>query len=106
MARPWPFTAIDSHTKPRSAWPYSHISPAMGEQKFLNGAYSFLAGKIRTTSRDLLAVMDYAAPEFREAIVSGNDLSLLEIKSKYPHALKEIVQFIQHPEMNKDIFTI
>ena len=52
----WPVTVLDFHEVPRQTWPMSHIKPAMGELKFLNWAWSFLASKVKIACRDFLAI--------------------------------------------------
>lgn len=101
----WPFTDLCFHKVPRCAWPMSHVKPAMGEQKFLNWAYSFLAGKIRNTCRDFVAVLKAAGEDMKAAILKGEDLTLLEIESQFK-TISEVVQFLQHPPMNGDIFKV
>ena len=103
----WPFTPILFHPIPRQVWPMSHLKPAMGELKFLNWAYSFLAGKIRTTSRDFVACLKGAAEELKDQILHGQDLTFLEIEQMGGNRMiSEVVQFLQHPPMQGDIIMV
>jgi hypothetical protein len=102
---PWPFTELDFHTIPRKVWPMSHVKPAMGEQKFLDWAYSFIAGKIRTTCRDLIAYpKDYE--EIAEALKSSGDLGLIPVEVQQGGTVKGMLEFIQHAAMNGDIWRV
>lgn len=101
----WPMSPLYFHEVPRCPWPMSHFKPAMGELKFLNWAYSFLAGKMRTTCRDFIAIAKSAGPEIKDAILNGKDLTLLEIEAAHG-TISEIVQFLQHPAMNGDIWKV
>jgi hypothetical protein len=101
----WPFTEIVFHEVPRSVWPMGHFKPALGEMKFLNWAYSFLASKMRTTSRDFIVVAKSAAEEIKSAMQGGRDLTILEITGE-EHDIKNVVQFLQHPEFNGDLFKV
>jgi hypothetical protein len=101
----WPFTPISFHWIPRCVWPMSHVAPAMGELKFLNWAYSFLAGKIRTTCRDFLAVKKAAGEEIKTTILNGEDLALIEIEQAHG-TINDVVAFLQHPAMQGDIFKV
>lgn len=103
--RTWPFTEISFHHTPRQMWPVSHIKPAMGQLKFLNWAYSFLMGKIRTTCRDFIAVLKRASPETKLAIQKGLDLTIMEIDEANGE-IEKVIQFLQHPPMNRDIFSV
>lgn len=102
----WPFTPIIFHEVPRCPWPQSHMKPAMGELKFLNWAYSFLASKIAITSRDFLACPKSVAEEFKDAIVSGKDLELIEIEELHGKKIEEIISFLQHPQFNGDVWKV
>ena len=102
----WPFTPIAFHKVPRCPWPQSHMKPAMGELKFLNWAYSFLASKIGTTSRDFLACPKSVAEEFKDAILYGKDLELLEIEDIHGKKIEEVISFLQHPQFNGDIWKV
>ena len=101
----WPVTMIAFHPIPRQVWPMSHLKPAMGEMKFLNWAYSFLASKVRTTCRDFIAILKSAGEDVKNTLLHGNDLELIEIEPTHK-AINEVVQFLQHPGMNRDILTI
>lgn len=101
----WPVSVLDFHVVPNCPWPLSHLKPAFGELKFLNWAMSFLAGKVRTTSRDFLVCLKSAAEEIKEAILKNEDLQLLEITSDHKD-IREIVQFLNHPPMNGDILNV
>ena len=101
----WPVAILDFHPVPGQPWPMSHIKPGLGELKFLNWSYSFLAGKIRNTTRDFIAVLKQAGEELKTSILEGKDLTLLEIDGQYK-TIGEVVQFLQHPSMNGDIFRV
>ena len=103
----WPVKPIVFHEKPNSVWPVSHIKPALGELRFLNWAYSSVASKIRTTSRDFVAILKAAGEELKHTIQRGGDLSVLEIETAMgTRSIGEIVQFLQHPPFNGDIWTV
>jgi hypothetical protein len=102
----WPFTPLIFHRVPRKVWPMSHFKPAMGELKFLNWAYSFVASRIQKSCRDLVAVLKSAGDEIKRAITSGKDLELIQIEESHGKTIGEIVQFLQQPEMNGDIWRV
>lgn len=101
----WPVSPLDFHTVSNSPWPVSHLKPAFGELMFINWAMSFLAGKMRTTSRDFIACLKSASEEVKEAILRNEDLQLIEITSDHK-SIAEVVQFLNHPPMNTDILTV
>jgi hypothetical protein len=106
IADRWPFTPFIFHEVPRQIWPMSHLRPALGELCFLNYVYSFLAGKIRSTCRDFLAIKKSAGEELVETIINGQDLSLVRMDAATGGAINEIVQFLQHPAVNGDIWKL
>lgn len=101
----WPFTCIDFHPIPRKVWPMSHIKPGMGELKFLNWAYSFLAGKVRTASRDFIAIAKSAGEEVKDRIKHGADYTIIEIEQIH-ESIDKVVKFLQHPEFNGEIYKV
>ena len=101
----WPVTPIDLHPLFDSPWPMNHLKPALGEQNFLDWAYSFLASKVKNTSRDFIAVLKSAGEEIREQIERGGDLSILELDATNK-SVSELIQFFQHPPMNQDLTNI
>lgn len=102
----WPFTPIVFHERPRKVWPMSHFKPGMGELKFLNWMMSFLAGKIKTACRDILAVKKSLSDELVETILHGTDYELIKIDEAHPGTINEMVQFIQHPAFHGDIWRV
>ena len=103
----WPFTPFIFHEVPRSVWPMSHFKPGLGELKFLNWAYSLVASKIRTTCRDFIAVKKAVSEEIKTAIQSGKDLSILEMEMDVGDGeVKKVVEFLQHPAWNGDIWKV
>lgn len=101
----WPFAATVFHERPGKLWPMSHMKPALGELKFLNWAYSFVASKIRVTSRDFIAIKKSVGEQLKTAILHGSDLELLEIEADHG-TISECVQFLQHPAFNSDIWLV
>lgn len=101
----WPFTPVIFHERPNKLWPMSHMKPALGELKFLNWCYSFVASKIKTTARDFIAIKKSLAEELRTAVLHGQDLELLEIDAAHG-TISEAVQFLQHPTFNSDIWKV
>lgn len=102
----WPWTEFVFHDVPRHLWPMSHLKPALGELQFLNWAYSFIAARVRLSGRDFLAIMDGVGEDLVDTILHGKDMTLLKIKEHFGKSINEIVTFLQHPEMNKDIFAV
>jgi len=75
----WPVEIFEFHKIPRQIWPMSHLKPGLGELKFLNWAYSFLASKMPTWGRNFLAMPKSLSEKNKTAINSGSDLTILEM---------------------------
>jgi hypothetical protein len=102
----WPFVPISFHSVPNDPWPLSHLAPGMGELKFLNWLYSYIAGKIRITCRDFIAILEESSSAVQDAIVRGTDFEIFKIKGSQGKSINEIVQFLQHPQWNNDIWKV
>ena len=102
----WPVTVLDFHPIPGCPWPQAHMKPGLGELRFLNWAMSFLASRIRITSRVFIAIAEHAAEEIRDDIENGGDLTILPLKANINKDINEIIQFLKHPEVNQDIWKI
>lgn len=100
----WPMEFMRFHDIPNDPWPMSHLAPAMGELKFLNWFYSFIAGKVLITSRDFIAVKAAASEAVKAAMKSGSDLSVIELKAS-DGKVSDLVEFLSHPAINQDVFT-
>jgi hypothetical protein len=102
----WPCVPYYIHEKPDDPWPVSHLSPAMGEMKFLNWFFTKMVNKIRTTSRDLIAVSDQLSQELEDALAEGDDLAIIRFEGLGGKSIKELIEFLQHPQWNKDLFQV
>jgi len=82
------------------------MKSGLGELKFLNWAFSFLAGRMRHTSRLFIAVNEAMDDEQRDAIENGGDLTVLPFKGLINKNISELVQFLQCPEINSDMWNV
>jgi len=103
---PWPFSYLAFHERPRKVWPMSHLKPGMGELSFLNWAFSFLADKVKNTSRDFVATARSLDEETKANLLGGRDLTLLEFEKIQGGSISDVIQFLQHPPFNKDIIQV
>jgi hypothetical protein len=102
----WPMQPLWFHRVPRQLWPMSHFWPAMGELKALNWLYSMIISKVGLTCRDFIAMLKSASPDIKEAILHGRDLTYISIDATGNQNINEIVQFLQHPTMNADVWRV
>lgn len=102
----WPFADLSFHAVPNDPWPMSHLAPGMGELKFLNYMWSFMAGKIRITCRDFIAILEEAGEDVRELLLRGTDFEIIKIKGSSGKSIQDLVQFLQHPPFQTDMWRI
>lgn len=102
----WPCTLLDFYWKPRSVWPTSPLSPGLGELKFINTMVSHLCSRIWNSSRDFWAVNKSALPDLRTILEDGNDQVIIELGSSIGDDINKVVQILQQPQTNIDVWTI
>lgn len=105
-SHPWPFAPLDFHEVPRCVWPASHVQPALGYQRFLNWAMSFLASKVYRTSRDGIAVNKGCEESYRKGLFGGKDLFIVEKSQGHTGTSTEGHEYIQFPPMNQDLLGV
>jgi hypothetical protein len=101
----WPVTTLVFHEVPNRLWPMAHMKPALGELKFINWVYSFLASKIRIASRDFLVLSKSLADDAKRAIKHGPDYTVIEVE-KLHEDIDKVVKFLQHPTFNPEIYKV
>jgi hypothetical protein len=101
----WPVTLLSFHWKPGKLWPISHLKPGIGELKFINWAWSFLAQKVRIASRDFIAIAKAAGEDLKEKIKHGGDYTILEVEA-LQGSIDSVVKFLQHPGFNPEIYKV
>lgn len=102
----WPCTILGFHWSPDNPYPVSPLRPGLGELKFLNWAMSFLAGKIKTTCRDFIVFLKSAEANLKKQVLEGKDLTTLEIDGDMHSDIRNVVSFLQHAPINRDLYTI
>lgn len=103
---PWPFAPLGFHSVPRSPWFSAHITPVMGLQKCYNWILSFLMGRARITSRNLIVVPKSLEEDVKQRILWGRDLELIEIEATHQGTLQQLVNFLNMPNVNGDIWKL
>jgi hypothetical protein len=101
----WPVSFFSFHWRPGKLWPMSHLKPGLGELKFLNWAYSFLAAKVRVSARDFVAIAKSAGEELKEIIKHGSDFTVITLEQALG-PINQVVQFLQHPGFNPELYNV
>ena len=105
----WPVACLDFYPRlgkygvPASAWPRAPMAPGLGELTYINMFMSHLAGRVWSSSRDFIAVLESASQYVEPALTSGADLAIIKLPEIHK-AIDEVLKFVQQPQVNKDAF--
>ncbi len=105
-ANGWPFTPLTFHRVPGHVWPMSHFKPGLGELKWLTWAMSFLANKVRTSCGTIIAVLQAAGEDLKNALKTNSDNKVVELQAILGRNINDIVSFLQQPEFHADIWKV
>lgn len=101
----WPCAILDFYRRPKFAWPIAPLGPGLGELMYLNVFISHLAGRIRSSTRDFIAVLESASAHLEPVLRGGSDLAILKIPGIFKD-VKNAVSFLQQPQVNADAWHI
>lgn len=103
---PWPFEELDFYPRIDGPWATSPLESAIPLQAFLDHAYSFLMDRIKTTCRDFWLVSSDADPKLEKLLMEGMDQEIVKIKGAAGQGLRNLVDVLSHPSVNRDLFEI
>ena len=101
----WPCSLLDFYPHPDRPWPIAPLAPGLGELKAINVLMAHLCNRIWMSSRTLIGVLESAGDKLKQALATGRDLAIFPIE-EIGNSVAETIQFLQHPEVNKDVWTI
>jgi len=103
----WPCAVLDFYKEPKSPYPVAPLKPGLGELTALNIIVSHLVGRIRSSSRDFVAVLESQAKAVEGPLRNGEDLSIILLKGATGDVdINKVVQFLQQPQTNFDVWKI
>lgn len=100
----FPVAVLDFYPKPNSPWPIAPLAMGLGELTFLNVMMSLLCNRVYSSSRDIIAYMKSAASQVENQLKSGEYQCFIEINDQMQKSIGEMVQFLQQPSVNYDVF--
>lgn len=101
----WPVAILDFYRIGGSAWPVAPLSPCLGELTALNVLMSALVEQGYENRKSYIAYLA-SAKKYVEAALKGSDNpALIELNETAVASIDKAIQFLNRPDMNKDILT-
>ena len=102
---PWPATTLDFLPDPDSAWAISPLKNALPYQIYLDRAYTWLMSRMGVTSRSIAVVSKELSGRLKDAMVSDDDLALVEIDGKAID-VREHIYMLEMPEIKSEAIAV
>jgi hypothetical protein len=103
---PWPCTVLDYFPNSENPWSTSPLKGALPLLVFLDHAWSFLLGRVRATSRDIILVASALEQEVWDAIESGVDQETVAVSLETLEDITKLIHVIQFPELRAEFFNV
>lgn len=101
----WPCTELGYYESPDHIWPIPLIKPAIGEIRFVNWCFSFLADKVAVSCKNYLAVAKQAMEEFRQQSAGQyGPFAILELSHNSGEDINKIITWLQPPPFDENIW--
>lgn len=103
--RDWPTTELYFKENPRKKWPPSIFKHLLGQIRFVNWSFSFLADKVAASATEYIGVMKSAAENIQEQLRSQKGpFAFIEIDSAMGRKLDELIQHIGKPTFDTSLW--
>lgn len=99
----WPVAILDFYPDPESCWPIPPLAPALGELICLNTLVSCFVDQAYENRRQIIAYASSAKDQLEKALAGRQNPALVEINESVQKQVTDMVQFLNRPQMNKDI---
>jgi hypothetical protein len=103
---PWPMSMLEFNPRHDQPWGSSPMEPGLPYQIFLDHLHSYLFSRVRTTCRDIIVCSSAIEQKLYDAIHSGLDQALVTVDGKPGEELNKLIEILQFPEANTDLWTI
>lgn len=101
----WPVCCLDFYRTHGTPWPIAPLAPALGELIALNILASALVEQGYDNRKQIIGVLGSAADSVKAAVKSKTSPAYIEIQDNAYKSIREVVQYLDRPEMNRDIIT-
>lgn len=99
----WPCAILDFHPTPNSAWPLAPLAPALGPLICINVIVSAIVEQAWENRKTIIGYLKSAASMLEEALKSDRSTVFVEIADSTNKTVKDCVDILQRPGMNKDL---
>lgn len=99
----WPLVLLDFYKVPGSAWPVAPLAPALGELTALNVLMSALVEQGYENRKTYIAYLSHAKKNIESAVKGTDNPAFIEISEAGVQEINKMIQFLQRPDMNKDL---
>jgi hypothetical protein len=107
LDNPWPVYCLDFLPNIDNPWAKSILESSLPLQQFIDRIYQTLMNRATTAGRDIIVTSEEIEEDLKMAIKEGEDLEIVGVQGKVDKArMDELVNFLQFPEVKKDIFEI
>lgn len=103
---PWPCTILGYYPHSDDPWYQSPLKGSLPLLVFLDHAWSFLLGRVRATSRDIIIVCDALELEIQDALESGVDQEIITASLETMQDLSKLIHVVQFPELKAEFFNV
>ena len=103
---PWPITLLEYHTRPGSPYPVPHLEFCLSYMNFMVWVICFIADKCYRSNRTIWLIDESISEQLRETILNGEDEAVVNMRDVSEAAIKQFVQFLEAPEIKKEIFDV
>lgn len=103
----WPMSMLYFRKKADCFWPVSILKAVLGQQKAIDWLATMILNKVYTTSRDFIVTLKQLDKKVQEQIELGLDLQILKLDGldlADGRKIPDLISFLQHPPMNRDIW--
>lgn len=101
----WPVVLLDFNKVGGSAWPVAPLAPALGELTALNVLMSALVEQGYENRKSYLGCLSSARKYVEQALKSTDNPAFIELNETAATSINQAIQFLNRPEMNKDILS-
>lgn len=102
----WPCANLDFYHDPGTPYVVPPLQPGLGELKFMTLMMSHLTNRIWSSCRNIAWALKGVEEQLRTALESGNDLEVVSVGTAQMQDVKQVLGFLEFPQLNKDVWTI